>query len=100
MRISLLKNRVNLKLLMKELARRGIVNILLEGGGELLTSAVEERLVDRAAFFYAPLLLGGDSTYCVYHGKGQKRVRNGVKLKEVTFEQFDDNILVQGEVSR
>ena len=99
-RVGLLKNRVNLKLLMKELARRGIVNVLLEGGGELLTSAVEERLVDRAAFFYAPLLLGGDGAYCVYHGKGQKRVQNGVKLKEVTFEQFDDNILVQGEVAR
>lgn len=100
LRVGLLKNRVNLKLLMKELARREIVNVLLEGGGELLTSAVEERLVDRAAFFYAPLLLGGDSTYCVYHGRGIKRVQNGVKLKKVTFKQFDDNILIQGEVAR
>ena len=100
MRVGLLKNRVNLKLLMKELARRGIVTVLMEGGGELFTSAVEQRLVDRAAFFYAPLLLGGDSTYCVYHGRGTKRVQNGVRLKGVTFEQLDDNCLVQGEVAR
>jgi diaminohydroxyphosphoribosylaminopyrimidine deaminase/5-amino-6-(5-phosphoribosylamino)uracil reductase len=98
LRVGLKKKRINLQKLMKELARRGIVNVLLEGGGELMTSVIEERLADRAAFFIAPILLGGNDRYSIFHGKGAGKVGGGVELKNVTFKTFDDNILVEGEV--
>jgi diaminohydroxyphosphoribosylaminopyrimidine deaminase / 5-amino-6-(5-phosphoribosylamino)uracil reductase len=50
--------RINLKALMKALASRGITNIMIEGGGELAASAMEEGVVDRILFFIAPKIIG------------------------------------------
>ena len=99
LRTGLTKNRINLRSLMKELARRGIVNVLLEGGGELLTSAIEQRIADKAAFFVAPILLGGGDRYSIFHGKGVNKVSDGLRLKNVTYTNMDDNVLVEGEVA-
>ena len=42
------------------LALRGITRVLVEGGAKLATSLLQARLVDRLAWFQAPLLVGGD----------------------------------------
>jgi diaminohydroxyphosphoribosylaminopyrimidine deaminase/5-amino-6-(5-phosphoribosylamino)uracil reductase len=42
------------------LAARGITRVLVEGGAELAASLLRQRLVDRLAWFRAPMLLGGD----------------------------------------
>ena len=100
LRIGLTKNRINLRSLMKELARRGIVNVLLEGGGKLLTSAIQQRIADRGAFFIAPILLGGSEKYSIFHGKGINKVNDAFRLKNVTYKNIDDNVLVEGKVER
>ena len=47
-------NRVNLKELVKILGQEGIDSILIEGGGTLNFSALEENIVDKAIFYIAP----------------------------------------------
>lgn len=42
------------------LARRGVTRLLVEGGGRLAAALLRARLVDRLAWFRAPLLIGGD----------------------------------------
>ena len=44
--------RVDLKDMLSKLAARGIVNILVEGGGELAGSLLDEKLADEAFFFH------------------------------------------------
>jgi diaminohydroxyphosphoribosylaminopyrimidine deaminase / 5-amino-6-(5-phosphoribosylamino)uracil reductase len=43
-----------------ELGRRGLTRVLVEGGARLAGALVRAGLVDRIAWFRAPLLLGGD----------------------------------------
>jgi len=50
--------RVELRPLMKSLAERGISSILVEGGREVITSLLKERLVDRMVIITAPLITG------------------------------------------
>ena len=45
---------------MTALAKRGITRLLVEGGGVLAASLLDAGLVDRLAWFRAPLILGGD----------------------------------------
>ena len=52
------KNRP-LKAVLRDLARRGVTSVLIEGGAEILSEAFDRRLVDRIHFYIAPLLLGG-----------------------------------------
>src|SRR5712691_7404687 len=42
------------------LGERGLTRLLVEGGGRLAASLLRGGLVDRLAWFHAPLLLGGD----------------------------------------
>jgi len=50
--------RVSVDAVVKELARRGVRRALLESGGRLTASFLRAALVDQAAVFVAPMLLG------------------------------------------
>ena len=87
--------RVSLKALLKRAARSGIQSILVEGGGEVATSLIKERLADKAYIALSPRFLGGMRG--VWPGDiGVKNVRNAVVLKNVSFRRLGDNILVEG----
>ncbi len=46
--------------LLEELGRRGMTNVLVEGGGQVLGSFLDEGQVDAVDVFIAPILEGGD----------------------------------------
>ena len=52
------EGRVDLAATLEELGRRGVVEVLLEGGPTVLGDAIERSLVDRFVFYLAPKLLG------------------------------------------
>src|SRR5262249_12096375 len=52
---------INLTALLDELHRRRMTNVLVEGGGRVLGSFVEEGLADEAQVFVAPRLIGGET---------------------------------------
>jgi diaminohydroxyphosphoribosylaminopyrimidine deaminase/5-amino-6-(5-phosphoribosylamino)uracil reductase len=49
----------NLRSVLRQLGRRGITSVLIEGGPTLLGAAFDAGLVDRVAFFYAPKVIAG-----------------------------------------
>jgi diaminohydroxyphosphoribosylaminopyrimidine deaminase/5-amino-6-(5-phosphoribosylamino)uracil reductase len=51
---------LDLAAVLSALAARGITRLLVEGGGRLAATLLARRLVDRLAWFHAPLALGGD----------------------------------------
>jgi diaminohydroxyphosphoribosylaminopyrimidine deaminase / 5-amino-6-(5-phosphoribosylamino)uracil reductase len=51
---------IDFKSAVTALGERGITRVLVEGGGQLAAALVRARLVDRLAWFHAPLLIGGD----------------------------------------
>ena len=49
---------VGISRVLKDLGRRGVTRVLLEGGGKLLGSAFDANRVNEVAFFVAPVILG------------------------------------------
>jgi diaminohydroxyphosphoribosylaminopyrimidine deaminase/5-amino-6-(5-phosphoribosylamino)uracil reductase len=49
---------VDLKAVVRELGRREILNLLIEGGAELNGAAIESGIVDKLILFYAPRVMG------------------------------------------
>ncbi|CAB4242871.1 Diaminohydroxyphosphoribosylaminopyrimidine deaminase / 5-amino-6-(5-phosphoribosylamino)uracil reductase [Methylacidimicrobium sp. AP8] len=47
-----------LPMILEELGRRGVLQVLVEGGGKLAGSLLAEQLVDEVALFLCPLILG------------------------------------------
>jgi len=91
--------RTDLRRLLSELAKREIANILVEGGGELVASLVENRLVDRFLFFVAPKIIGGRDAKTAVEGTGVDRISRAIPLKFVKIKRFEEDILIEAEVN-
>lgn len=90
--------RVPLRRLCRSLARRGIQSILIEGGGEVLASALAERLVDRVVFFIAPILIGGRTAPSSIGGTGIDRLTRAIRLGDVIVRRVGPDLCVEGRV--
>ncbi|GIW41227.1 MAG: riboflavin biosynthesis protein RibD [Candidatus Binatia bacterium] len=83
-----------LRSVLRRLVRLGVHSVLLEGGAELATQAVRERLVDAVRFFYAPKLVGGDGTPML--GKlGVRRMGRAVRLFAVRYRRVGPDCLLE-----
>lgn len=87
---------VSLKALMKELARRGVVSVLLEGGSTLTASAVREEVVDRLLFFLAPKIIGGERAPGVVGGEGILRLKDAKPVKILKVRRMGPDFLIEG----
>lgn len=57
---------LELRELLRALARRGVTRVLAEGGAGIAAALLREGLVDRLAWFHAPGVMGGDGMPAAY----------------------------------
>jgi diaminohydroxyphosphoribosylaminopyrimidine deaminase/5-amino-6-(5-phosphoribosylamino)uracil reductase len=91
---------VPLRPLMEQLAAMQVTSILLEGGGELHSSALRAGIVDKVWYFLAPRLIGGRAAPCAIGGEGFARLDEAVTLERMQVRQLDDDLLIEGYVRR
>lgn len=89
---------LDLKFLIKKLAKRGVASILIEGGGKVNASALEMGLVDKVIFFIAPKIVGGENAITPVEGEGIDRIGEAIKLKNTKIKRFGEDILFEGYV--
>jgi diaminohydroxyphosphoribosylaminopyrimidine deaminase / 5-amino-6-(5-phosphoribosylamino)uracil reductase len=88
--------RVSLPPLLSELGRRGIVTLLVEGGGVLHGSFFDQRLVDKVTAVIAPMIIGARDAPGAVAGRGAQFMKESPRLRDVTIERLGDDILVSG----
>jgi diaminohydroxyphosphoribosylaminopyrimidine deaminase / 5-amino-6-(5-phosphoribosylamino)uracil reductase len=84
-----------LRAVLRDLAKRGCTSVLIEGGGKLLGDAFDARLVNRAVFYFAPLLCGGPT---VFAGKGAASSSAAPRIINPKFRRVGPDIVIQGGV--
>jgi diaminohydroxyphosphoribosylaminopyrimidine deaminase/5-amino-6-(5-phosphoribosylamino)uracil reductase len=93
--------RSNLRTALRALGRMDITSVLVEGGGELLGSLFDARLVDRVALFYAPIVIGGQDAVTAVAGKGASKIKHSVRLLDCHWRRIgEDEMLVEAKVKR
>jgi diaminohydroxyphosphoribosylaminopyrimidine deaminase/5-amino-6-(5-phosphoribosylamino)uracil reductase len=80
------------------LGRRGMVNLLIEGGGELAASALAAHAVDRAEFHIAPKILGGRESRPAVGGAAPEAMALARNLRNVEVERLGDDVMIAGEL--
>lgn len=88
--------RVDFKSLLKKLGGMGIINILVEGGGEIAAGLIGGALVDRYLFFIAPKIIGGRSAVTSVEGDGIKFIKDAVNIRHMKASMVGRDILVEG----
>ena len=74
------RGRVPIALLLTELGRRGMSNVLVEGGGQVLGAFADEGHIDQIEVYIAPILEGGDHARTVLRGKGLDSMRDAAPI--------------------
>ena len=85
-------------LLMEELAERGMTNVLVEGGGELLGRLFDLEMIDEANVFVAPKIVGGKEAVVPVGGVGRELMRKAATLKNRKTEVVGPDMLISGVV--
>jgi diaminohydroxyphosphoribosylaminopyrimidine deaminase/5-amino-6-(5-phosphoribosylamino)uracil reductase len=87
---------VNIQALLQALGKRGIMSILVEGGGTLLGSMFDDGQVDKVIAFVAPVIIGGSKTKTPVGGRGAEKIADAMRLKRVKIERIGDDVMVTG----
>ncbi len=85
--------RVDLKSSLKELAKRNIASVLVEGGKEIYTTFIKDRLFNDLKIFVSPKLIGEGLP--VVGSMGIENIKNSMKLKILQAEKIGDDILIE-----
>ncbi len=89
---------IDLRWLLKKLGGENVTSLLVEGGGEVNASFLLGGLAQRAAFFYAPKILGGRDARKAVAGDGAKFLAEALPLQDVEWKQLGQDLLLMARV--
>jgi len=92
------RGKVLLASLLRELAARGVVSVLIEGGGELAAAALRAQLVDRLLVVTAPMVIGGDGRPML-GSLGLGRLANAPRIVDERMSRLGPDLLREGTVA-
>jgi diaminohydroxyphosphoribosylaminopyrimidine deaminase/5-amino-6-(5-phosphoribosylamino)uracil reductase len=93
-----LRGKVSLPALMRELGRRGVTSLLVEGGGEINAAMLKAELVQHVRWYLAPMLLGGVDAKGVIGGRSPARLASALRLRNVTTRSVGGDLVVDGDL--
>jgi diaminohydroxyphosphoribosylaminopyrimidine deaminase / 5-amino-6-(5-phosphoribosylamino)uracil reductase len=92
-----LKNgRIDLADLMDRLGGMNITSLMIEGGGQVIASALADGIVNKINFFYAPKILGGDDGIPMCRGRGPERMQASIPVHDMSVRRIDMDVLLTG----
>ena len=93
---TLIRPRHDLAQTLRDLAReQGVLSLMIEAGGVFSELMLEAGLIDEVVIYYAPMLCGGPTPALAGGGLAQ-----ALKLQEVEFQKFGNDIRMRGVVAR
>jgi len=87
-----------LRAALRELVRRGIQSVLVEGGGHTLGCLFDAHLANEVVFYIAPLLSGGKVP--AVGGRGVRTAAEAARLRTVEFRQIGGCLRIRGRVEQ
>ncbi len=90
--------RLNIREFLKKIGEFGIASILIEGGGELAASFLEENLVDKIYWIVAPKIIGGRDAKTSVEGLGVSRANQAKELCCVSVWNVGADFVIEGYV--
>jgi diaminohydroxyphosphoribosylaminopyrimidine deaminase/5-amino-6-(5-phosphoribosylamino)uracil reductase len=91
--------RIDFNTVLRELGRREVTSLLVEGGKGVFTEALKSGSVDKVLAFVAPVILGGDARFAAVGELGVEKISDALKLRDINIERVGDDVLIEGYVS-
>ena len=88
------EGRCNIEFLLEELAKRGVAQLLVEGGPTVLTSFLRRRLADEICIYITPKILGSQGSLGISEPMAQ--LGAATSLHYIDVKRFGDDIRLSG----
>ena len=88
------RNREQVYFILEELYRRGVVNVLLEGGGGVAGSFMDAGEIDQFMYFITPRILGNGIP--VINATGSESVSESLLLRDVSITGLERDLMYTG----
>ncbi len=92
--------KIPLEMVLRELGKREITSLLIEGGSKVNFEALRSGSVDRILCFIAPRILGGRSSIPFVGGEGFGALENSLGLSFSSVERIGSDLLIEAYVSK
>lgn len=83
-----------LETVLRDLGRKGVLSVLVEGGGEILGQVLDRRLIDKVQLYVAPVFAGGPVV--AFAGTGAESTRKALRLERISYARIGQDIRVIG----
>jgi diaminohydroxyphosphoribosylaminopyrimidine deaminase/5-amino-6-(5-phosphoribosylamino)uracil reductase len=94
------RDRIPIVPLLDELGRRGVTNLLVEGGGRVLGAFLDGGQVDAVDVYIAPILAGDSGPFTPARGVGSRRMADALRLDRHEVSLIDGDLRLQGTIDR
>ena len=91
---TIIQGGTRLDVVLRELGEKEITSVLIEGGGEMLGQALDQRLVDKVQIYLGPVLTGGPVV--AFPGIGAASTEQALRLERVRYERIGQDVCVTG----
>ncbi len=93
-RVKKFKSGLDLKDLLSKLGKMGVVTLLVEGGSQVLTSFIKQKMGDRIIVFIAPIIIG-DGILAI-GDLGVATIENSIALNETEWFKSGPDLFISG----
>ncbi|MEC2393471.1 bifunctional diaminohydroxyphosphoribosylaminopyrimidine deaminase/5-amino-6-(5-phosphoribosylamino)uracil reductase RibD [Bacillus toyonensis] len=90
------ESRVELKEVLRILGEHFIASLLIEGGGEVNASFIENKLVDKFIIYIAPKIIGGRDAPTFIEGNGIGEMKDAIEFSNLTFKRIGKDFKMTG----
>jgi diaminohydroxyphosphoribosylaminopyrimidine deaminase/5-amino-6-(5-phosphoribosylamino)uracil reductase len=91
---------IDLEILLKELGRRQISSLMVEGGAAIMGSLFDQNLIDKVIAFVAPVIIGGEKAKTPVGGLGVEEIADALRLDHVSVERFETDVMISGYIKK
>lgn len=90
---------IKLKWLLRKLGQEDVTSLLVEGGGETNAAFLSAGLASRAAFFYAPMVLGGRGAPKAVAGRGADSLGEAAALQGARWRRMGSELFLSARIA-
>ena len=89
---TLVYRRKSLASVLKDLGKKNVTSVLIEGGGEVLGEALDARLIDKVQIYLGPILTGGP--VIAFSGRGAETTLNAMYFDRISYKRIGQNVRI------
>src|SRR5436190_4153640 len=84
----------SLRAVLRDLGEREVTSVLIEGGGDVLSQALDQRLIDKVQIYLAPIFTGGG--VLAFGGNGAASTQRSLRLDSPRYQRIGPDICITG----